>query len=721
MSFQYIKFKTTMKRIDFGEVIYRFHSPKNWLKIIVLIFLIFLNESCIESKDHNRLSSSSDTKQSGRLPRPSWIGKEPLVIVGNWDAMPIFQRRRGGSPVWQENDYHQEHTDVMVKKWKDMGVTMAIIHFFKGFGLDAEKDHMENSKKLAALCKKNGIRVGVYIGSTLCYETFLHEKPEAAKWIVPDYLGEPVFYGNQTYRKRVYFSLPGYKEYIKKVLNIAIKEMKVDLIHFDNTSNQAQPAMFFHPVAIEDFRAYLKQKYTPELLEKRLGFSDASYIEPPRYNQALRTIDDPLFQEWTDFRCQQLNNYYAEMEGYIRKLDPNVAVEANPHGLYGLNTQWDQSLDFPKILSHTDYFWTEGEDTKLKADGTLISKIRTFKMAGTLKNRVFTYAYNKLELAECMAYNRQVLGMVAGSETTYKLSQNQKNYIKFYQQNFNYYRDIDNIADVAILHSYATMSFNNDLPYQSTYLFEQALIQEKIPFDIIFDDQLKSLSKYKVLVLANQECLSDKQLELIRTFVKNGGGLVATEHTSLYTEWRQRKPDFGLKDLFLVEAPEWQGQSVRELRLNVPVAHNQIGKGRVVYMPEVKPGIVKPETAPMTSDFWKLPLNWEEVIESVKWAAFNDLSIDVNAPQTVTMELTKKNDNSGLMLHLVNYDTDRDSLVKNIEINLRVPEGKNVKDVRLFSPDGDIDIGINYHTNIDKVNFTIPQLETYNLIVIQLL
>ena len=42
-------------------------------------------------------------------------------------------------------------------------------------------------------------------------------------------------------------------------------------------------------------------------------------------------------------------------------------------------------------------------------------------------------------------------------------------------------------------------------------------------------------------MLANQDALSDEQVDQIRRFVANGGGLVATEETSLLTEWR-RKP-----------------------------------------------------------------------------------------------------------------------------------------------------------------------------------
>jgi len=114
-------------------------------------------------------------------------------------------------------------------------------------------------------------------------------------------------------------------------------------------------------------------------------------------------------------------------------------------------------------------------------DGILISKIRSFKMASTLKNKIFTYTSDsKLQMAEAMAYNRQCMGMVGGSLAGYEYQLN-RGYIKFYHKNFDYYRGINNVADVAVLHSYATMAFNNDEPYQNTFLFEQSLIQEKSP------------------------------------------------------------------------------------------------------------------------------------------------------------------------------------------------------------------------------------------------
>ena len=39
---------------------------------------------------------------------------------------------------------------------------MAVLHFYKGFGLEAEAEHLAYARKLADLCRKHGIRVGVY-------------------------------------------------------------------------------------------------------------------------------------------------------------------------------------------------------------------------------------------------------------------------------------------------------------------------------------------------------------------------------------------------------------------------------------------------------------------------------------------------------------------------------------------------------------------------------
>ena len=68
-------------------------------------------------------------------------------------------------------------------------------------------------------------------------------------------------------------------------------------------------------------------------------------------------------------------------------------------------------------------------------------------------------------------------------------------------------------------------------------------------------------------------------------------------------------------DLFKVNPPDWNGRSSQESVLSIPIQMNLAGKGRVVYIPEIQPSIPKPLTVAMTSQYWKLPVNWKELLK----------------------------------------------------------------------------------------------------------
>jgi hypothetical protein len=622
------------------------------------------------------------------IPTPAWIENEPLVIAGNWDSMPIFRRRVGGNTLWQEQDYRREMSEDAVRKLKEAGVTMVVTHFYKGFGLAAEKPHIDDARRYAELLHRYGIRVGVYIGSTVAYETFLAEVPEAEQWFVPDYMGRPVFYDDQTFRKRVYFMHPGYRAYMKRVLRLAVVELHADEIDFDNTSMQAHPQIFQHPLAVRDFREWLRGRYTPEELTRRLGFSATEHILPPRYDKPLGAIGDPLFEEWADFRCHQLNSYYAELAAFIRGLNPNVAIATNPHsGISGRNTVWDQGVDYPTLLPSMDITWTEeGNPAGVDADGVLVSKIRTYKMATSLGRRVLTYTAGegggKLQMAESMAYNRQTLGMVGGALAGYQLGEPERRYIRFFKEHFDMFRGVRNVADVAVLHSHASMGFDNDLPWQSSMLVEQALIQANVPFDIVFDEQLANLARYKALVLPDQECLSDGHVELVRKYAAAGGGLVATEKTALFNEWREERRESALK-------------------------------GTGIWIAAVEPRIPKPSGAPMISRYWKLPLNAAEIVAAVRKAARGDMALQVTAPPYVVSEILE-NGSGALFVHLLNYGK---AATGAIALSVRIPSGRAPASLALLSPDGGA-ANLSYETGGGRLRVRVPRVETYSIVAV---
>ena len=303
-----------------------------------------------------------DTPVPKDFAEPAWLD-QGLVFVGNWEPL-VFRLRHGGNlPVNAVEEYQREHSEETVRKLKEAGVNMILTHFYKT-GLDSDREDIETAKQLAELCRRHGLKIGTYIGGTIFAELLLRDVPQARDWICYDEHGDPVRYGAQTYRYRPDFSHPGYIEHMKKVIRAAIEEVRTDLIHLDNHALIAPPWTCHSPEVNRRFREFLNRKYTPEQLKNRLGFSDLRAVTVPTWHgiaepDAMSPIHDPLIQEWIDFRCQDFAGYYAELAAYIRRLNPNVVVELNPHGIYGSNRAFLNGIDHARLLPHGSVFWSE--------------------------------------------------------------------------------------------------------------------------------------------------------------------------------------------------------------------------------------------------------------------------------------------------------------------------------------------------------------------------
>ena len=83
----------------------------------------------------------------------------------------------------------------------------------------------------------------------------------------------------------------------------------------------------------------------------------------------------------------------------------------------------------------------------------------------------------------------------------------------------------------------------------------RACVEEHLPVTVINDWNLTEadLASYAVLLLPNAACLDDAQANAVRTFVKNGGGLVASLDASLFNEFGDPRPNYTLADVFGVD------------------------------------------------------------------------------------------------------------------------------------------------------------------------
>jgi hypothetical protein len=660
--------------------------------------------------------------------RPAWV-KEGIVMAGNWEPLS-FIRRRGGQPIQDVENWPLERTEEAARRLGQAGVNLVITNFHKGFGLKTEAEDMAATRRFVEFAHRHGIRVGGYIGAYMMYETFFAEEPEARGWMQVDEWGRPIYYNrDQTFRYMACRNHPGYQRFIKRLLELAVRDYKLDLIHFDQMEFRPEPLSCRCPHCREQFLKFLERRYPPGGRVPRFGFERLDGLAPPPFDLAdgppvrLPYLRNPLMQEWALFRMESIARRYGEYDAFLYSLNPEVALEGNPNVDPATNRAFTHGADIPQMLQHGDIVWSEDpHHAQWTEDGLLISKIRGFKMTRIMGKSAFVYTGGRygaseevspahLRIAEAMAFNDMNLGMVGDvAPDGVHLTPAARRYIDFFLANRDVLRETTPIPEVAVLRARASMEFMPGSAIPGTVLFEQVLIQHQIPFDIIFDRHLADLSRYRVLVLANQEALSETQLQQIRQFVASGGGLVATGSSSLWTDWLLERTRFGLADLFGLDRPPSATAPNTPLR-------RQHGSGRVVYIPRIEPAIPPPApqmTYNFSHDHWRMPKNASDLVAAIEWAG---ASRPLTAPPHVVVEVARQRTTGRILLHLVNYNTRQS--VSNLEVALRLPAGAVVRYAALRSPDLDRPLTLPAAVRNGAVSFRVPLLKTYDLLVLE--
>jgi hypothetical protein len=656
----------------------------------------------------------------GTVPRAHWIDNG-IIDAGGTHEDYLFVVRRGGERLDARKSYERDQSEETIRGLKDAGVEVFHTHLYKGFGMAAEMPEMQDTVRAAAFAHSLGMKVDTYIQwNTMMYETFFAEVPRAKDWVQRDAAGRPIMltYGfQQSFRYRPCFKNQEYLDYLKKIVRFSIVEAKTDFIHFDNFDLNAEPDSCHCPWCVRGFRDHLRSKYTPEARRERFGFSNIDYVNPPEWNSSnqptkMQIIFDPAIQEWIDFRCQLMADALHQMASYAKSLNKEVVIEVNPHGITGGNRAWEAGLDHARFLPLTQVFWTEEPNVPgVQSDGRVVTKIRSYKLARTFNNVLFTYTdRDDLAIAECLAFNQTI-----GFGGIYPLSGIMRKHIDFYRAHRELFHQTRDLADVAVLRSYASITYNQPRCQLSAILAEQALIEGATPFHIIFDQHLESLSPYKVLVLPDSECLSDAQIAAIRRFVESGGGLVVIGTSGLYDQWRRARVTPGLEGLVDVRptARAYEEHAQRhpdeghEMR-------KQVGGGRVFYLPALQFDGALPEFGAyfkVDNRYWKKPANARQFLEGISWARNATPAVHVDGPKHVIANAVEQASNRMTAVHLVNYG--HDGPAQRINIACRKPRGAETASVRLYGPELPAPVELSASLRDDAATFIVPEVKVY--------
>ena len=559
--------------------------------------------------------------------------------------------------------YDREHGPEMVSELKSLGVNFVMMHCYKGAGLETERESMADAVVFSKLCHDAGLRVGVYnFSGAFLWELFFKERPDARDWVLLDADGSMRTYGGAKYRYYWNRNHPDAREFYHGLVKFAVEQIQTDLLHFDNY--EQGPGMDAN--SVERFRAYLRANFTPERLVSS-GVADVAEVVPPMAAPA----DSFLRRAWLDFHAQSLAGSYRDLADYGRSLRSSVLVECNPGGV---GERLNPMLDHGRLLQAGNAFWDESRRVGFK-DGRLATRIRTYKVARAMNNMAFTYTTSPLEMAEAMAFNLDCLGCICWFEygqivkapgVKEPLDSATAPFVKFFHDRRDLFRGAKVIADAAVLRSYPSHAFGGPEAGARTMRVEQALIERPSAFQIIHDHQLADLDRYRALVLAGCTALSDRHVAQMRNYVARGGRLLIVGDAGTHNEWMESRPAPGLDDL---------QDAARILRIkpddDVVAALGTILDGRPT------------------------------------------LNLSCDSMPGVCAEVTRQADR--WLVHLVNYRGEPANDVR-VELNLGAarPTG-----VRLASPGRDTETELAF-TAGGVVSFTVPQLDVYEVAVINL-
>ncbi len=474
----------------------------------------------------------------------SWWGWEP----------PDHYRRTGGVVGAIDVDapgflawYDRLHSEDLVRTMADLGINLAVTHFFKGFGLKHEYPQQQRTASLVRLAHRHGVKVLGYCQSrSLYYESFLDEQPQAEHWIQRDENGQPKTWGAAYFRWAPCIECRQFRDYMKRAITVGLKDVGLDGFQFDN--DYAQPC--YCPRCQQAFRDWLTQHYPSP--RDRYGLATFDHVrQPPTRKPSPGTIDDPLVQDWVRYRCDSLGRYLRELTDHARSIRPDVILLNNPGHPRAFDEPYRISVWPPTTEQTMTLMFAENRNFPGLERDVLYSQIRACKEAAAVGYRIVSTTWRRgsetglglpqeprevaLQVAQSAAF-----GAVPGTNWALRsvgpgdrmqidrddLRATLGQYLDFVRQQQQHLAAARPVRDVAVLHSFSSLTFDASNTFRYLLGAEESLIRGGFPWEIVFGDDLSRLDGFSVLVLACHALLSDDECAAVRERVKRGAALV---------------------------------------------------------------------------------------------------------------------------------------------------------------------------------------------------
>ncbi len=287
-----------------------------------------------------------------------------------------------------------------------------------------------------------------------------------------------------------------------------------------------------------------------------------------------------IYMKW---KAEMADNHMNIMKKTVKSFGNDRAYSAEVFNMFNAGEHINDGIDLYNAREHFDFlisvaFLTENSEIIRYDDITYAATIVKFlKSMAPEKEAVILYGGNgtshryvmepasdlKVWLWEALAsggrfWNCNFTGMHPAATYDRRTALHHSDTYRFVAENEKILAQHAPWADIGIYYSKATrMSFRSksvegDIFGSFIKGMETVMNENHILYDFIADDQISGdrLAKYKVVLLPDVRCLSDKEMTIIKNYVRDGGNIIATYETSLYDITGSARKDFGLAELF---------------------------------------------------------------------------------------------------------------------------------------------------------------------------
>ena len=270
-------------------------------------------------------------------------------------------------------------------------------------------------------------------------------------------------------------------------------------------------------------------------------------------------FSNPAFKAWLKFRMKSTGNFHEDAYKAATQIKPDIvsftccASESTVWGAQCCGSsaaEWVRggNATFFEIVNTTIPFYNI---PYISAHAKLYEAIgRPWNLPA------IAIFYPKNEAEEFLYWSlSKSWGYLYWPEPLIKYPRKQQ-YIKWEKEHKFFFGKSEKNEDIAILFSKQTRDIYGgceDAFYSSEWMGTcQILSRNNIAYDVILDLEIifEKLNKYKIVLLPNSACLSMKQIKDIKSYVENGGNIIASFETSLYNENGDKLDNFSLNDVF---------------------------------------------------------------------------------------------------------------------------------------------------------------------------